>query len=82
MRMVRLDGRPITACQALVREFAEETVVWLSVRPLPPVAVFPAKFMLWTLNVAWLVLDSDRRALDDVLAGTRVVAAVPLLRLP
>lgn len=73
VRVVSLDGRPITAAQALVREFARIALVAsLDLLPLTP-AVRATARLAFTLTPAVRILDSDRRSLGDLLAGTRVI---------
>ncbi len=76
VRVVGADGREITTRQALVREYALPTLVWLALRPLPPLMRFPARLTLETASNVGRLLDPDRRSLGDLLAGTRIVAAV------
>lgn len=76
VRVTSMDGQPITARQALVREFGYRAFnASLDLWPLPHAARGAARLALWGFGPAVRLLDSDRRSVDDVLAGTRVIRA-------
>jgi hypothetical protein len=74
VRVVSLNGRPITARRALVREFGPAALIApFDLLPLPQAARGAAKLAVVPLRLAVRCLDRDRRPLEDVLAGTRVL---------
>lgn len=71
MQLRTLSGHPPTAGRALAR-FAAATAMWLGA--LAAGYYLSAWFYLLTLlPYAWVLLDRDRRALYDLVSGTRLV---------
>jgi uncharacterized RDD family membrane protein YckC len=78
IRVIRTSGRPIDVRFALWREVAIKWVLlgW-------PV-LLPGSWryigLLGVLDAVWILWDRDRRALHDILVGSRVVESPPELR--
>jgi uncharacterized RDD family membrane protein YckC len=74
VRVVSLDGRRITARQALEREFGF-TVLDASFElwPVPETARAAARLTLLAAALTARLINSDRRSLNDLVAGTRVI---------
>ena len=73
LRVVSVAGQPITARQALVREFGPILLFFgLDLLPLKPAARGTAKLILHFTAAARLV-DPRRGSFPDLLAGTRIV---------
>jgi uncharacterized RDD family membrane protein YckC len=65
IRVVRVDGRPMTFGRAVLREIAVKGVIWL---------VAGATFgIVWLVDVLWPLWDEENRALHDFPCGTRTV---------
>ena len=73
------DGRPIRPGRALVR-FAVAAGSWIGALAAGHY-LSGWLYLLLLLPFAWTLLDRDRRALYDVLAGTRLVRMAPDERL-
>jgi uncharacterized RDD family membrane protein YckC len=61
VRVLRLDGEPVGFGRAFVREVTK--------------VVFGYTGFLWLIDVLWPLWQAENRALHDLIAGTRVVAA-------
>jgi uncharacterized RDD family membrane protein YckC len=68
IRVVRVDGRPITFSFAMVREVAIKTLLF-------SVAGSLTGGIAYLLDVLWPLWDEENRALHDFLVSTRVVRA-------
>ncbi|MBA3304507.1 MAG: RDD family protein, partial [Thermoleophilaceae bacterium] len=76
VRVVSVDGQPLTARQVLVREFGYIALsAWLDRLPLTPAARGTARLTLY-LTTAARFFDPHRRSSRDLLAGTRVVGTI------
>jgi uncharacterized RDD family membrane protein YckC len=71
IRLVDRDGRPLRALRAFWRYLCASALL---LAPMASAASFGAVFLLLLpIPFAWALFDRDRRALYDVLAGTRLV---------
>jgi len=71
MRLVDRAGRPLSAPRAAWRYVCASVLL---LAPMAAAASFGAIFLLLLpISFAWALFDGDRRALYDVLAGTRLV---------
>ena len=76
LRLVAVDGRPLSRATALVRYGAGwigPAAAIAAYAALRPAAVGRYAALLLLANYAWALLDPDRQFLHDRLAGTRVV---------
>jgi len=69
IRVVRTNGRPMNIGWSMLREAVIKWILFVFV--LSPVTGGVA----WIVDVIWPLWDDERRALHDMLAGTRVVRA-------
>jgi uncharacterized RDD family membrane protein YckC len=67
IRVVRVNGEPMTFGAALLREVA---VKWLLFGVVGSSTTFG---LAWLADVLWPLWDDENRALHDLIAGTRVV---------
>jgi len=69
IRVVRVNGRPMDFGWSMLREAVVKWILFVFV--LSPVTGGVA----WIVDVTWPLWDAERRALHDMLVGTRVVRA-------
>jgi uncharacterized RDD family membrane protein YckC len=67
IRVVRVNGEPMTFGSAMLREVA---VKWLLFGVVGSSTTFG---LAWLVDVLWPLWDDENRALHDLIAGTRVV---------
>lgn len=80
LALVDADDRPIGYARALVRYLAG-IGLWLGALAFGYYVTGWA-YLLVLLPFAWTLFDRDRRALYDVIAGTRLVRQAPDTRMP
>jgi uncharacterized RDD family membrane protein YckC len=69
IRVVRTNGRPMDIGWSMLREAVIKWILFVFI--LSPATGGAA----WIIDVVWPLWDDERRALHDMLAGTRVVEA-------
>lgn len=69
IRVVRTNGRPMDIGWSMLREALLKWILFVFL--LSP----PTGGIAWMVDVLWPLWDEERRALHDMLAGTRVVKA-------
>ena len=71
VRLETTDGHPLTVARALTRFLAALGMLVASIAG--GAAVHPLLYVAVLLPYAWVLVDRDRRALYDLVSGTRLV---------